>query len=61
MPSSERRKEINRRRRRRKKLSQLGRKLKIATVSERATISEKIRNLTPGGQVIIKNWDLQER
>lgn len=61
MPCSERRKEIKRRRHRRKKLGQLARRLKKATVSERATISEKVRCLTPGGQFIIGNWGLDER
>jgi len=61
VPSSERRKEIKRRRHRRRKLAQMARRLKSATVSERAAITEKIRQLTPGGQVIIKNWDLKKR
>ena len=61
MPCSERRKELKRRRHRRKKLGQLARKLKKATVSERATICEKIRELTPGGGVIIDAWGLEER
>lgn len=61
MPCSERRKEIKRRRHRRKKLGQMGKKLKTATVSERATICEKIRALTPGAGVIVDNWGLEER
>ena len=61
MPCVERRKELKRRRHRRKKLAQLARKLKTATVSERATICEKIRELTPGGGVIIDHWGLEER
>ena len=61
MPSSERRKEIKRRRHRRKKLSQLARRLKSATVSERTMIGEKIRSLTPGGGVVVENWGLKER
>jgi hypothetical protein len=39
----------------------LAKKLKKATVSEKATISEKIRNLTPGGEGIIESWGLAER
>jgi len=58
---SERRKEIKRRRHRRKKLSQLGRKLQKATVSEKAAIAEKIRNLTPGGKTIVEAWGLTKR
>ena len=61
MPCSERRKEIKRRRHRRKKLGQLAKQLKKATVSERAAISEKIRNLTPGGPKVIENWGIEER
>lgn len=61
MPSSERRKEIKRRRHRRKKLGQLARRLQTATVSERASISEKIRKLTPGGRGIVDDWGLRER
>jgi hypothetical protein len=61
VPCSERRKEIKRRRHRRKKLGQPAKQLKKATVSERAAISEKIRNLTPGGGKVIENWGLKER
>ena len=61
MSISERAKEIKRRRHRRKKLSQLSRRLQKATVSERGTITEKIRRLTPGAHVIIERWDLSER
>ena len=61
MPISERGKEIKRRRRRRKKLGLLAKRLKKATVSEQAVIAEKIRNLTPGGEVIIKAWELEKR
>ena len=61
MPCSERRKEIKRRRHRRKKLGQLARRLKKATVSERATIGQKIRSLTPGGNVVVRDWGLEER
>jgi hypothetical protein len=61
VPSSERSKEIKRRRHRRKKLELLAKRLKKATVSEKVAIAEKIRNLTPGGEVIIKNWDLETR
>jgi hypothetical protein len=61
VPSSERRKELKRRRHRRKKLGQLAKRLKKATVSERATICDKIRELTPGSGVIIDSWGLKER
>ncbi len=55
---SERHKEIKRRRHRRKKLGTFARKLKKATVSEKVVIAEKIRNLTPGCNKIIDNWQL---
>jgi hypothetical protein len=55
---SERHKEIKRRRHRRKKLSVFARKLKKATFSEKGNIAEKIRNLTPGCNKVIENWQL---
>lgn len=61
MSCSERRKELKRRRHRREKLNVYLRKLKKATVSERAVIAEKIRSLTPGGDVILANLGLEER
>ncbi len=61
MPISERGKEIKRRRHRRKKLGLLAKRLKKATVSEKVLIAEKIRNLTPGGEVIVKDWELESR
>lgn len=61
MPISERRKEIKRRRHRRKRVSQFARKLPNATVSERAVIADKLRSMTPGGQVIVDAWELEKR
>ena len=61
VPCSERRKELKRRRHRRKKLGQLAERLKKATVSERSMISDKIRDLTPGGETVVRNWGLEER
>jgi hypothetical protein len=57
---SERAKEIKRRRHRRKKLGHLSKRLKKATVSEKAVIATKIRNLTAGAEVIIDAWQLRE-
>ena len=57
---SERGKEIKRRRHRRKKLTQLARRLKKATVSEKGVIAAKVRRLTPGAEVIIDAWQLRE-
>ena len=61
MPSSERRKEIKRRRHRRKKVGLFAKKLNSATVSETATIADKLRSLTPGGNEVVKNWNLEKR
>ena len=60
MPCSERRKEIDRRRHRRKKLTQLKRRLEKATVSEKGEIARKIRELTPGADQIVTDWELTE-
>ncbi len=61
MSICERKKELRRRRHRRKKLAQLAKRLKKATVSEKAIIAEKIRKLTPGAETIIANWGLEQR
>jgi hypothetical protein len=57
---SERGKEIKRRRQRRKKLAHLGKRLKKATVSEKAMIVGKIRRMTPGAEIVIDAWQLRE-
>lgn len=57
----ERQKELRRRRKRTKKLKVLKRKLEKATPSEKAAMAGKIRNMTPGAEVIIANWGLEER
>ena len=61
MSCSERKKELKRRRHRRKKVSIFARKLEKATVSERGFIAEKLRALTPGGEVIVARWDLEKK
>jgi hypothetical protein len=61
VPCCERRKELKRRRHRRKKVAQFARKLPKATVSERATIADKLRSMTPGGQEIVDAWELEKR
>jgi hypothetical protein len=57
---SDRAQEIKRRRKRRKKLKHLSARLKKATVSEKTVIVTKIRNMTPGAEVILANWGLKE-
>jgi hypothetical protein len=58
---SERKKELRRRRHRKKKVGIFARKLASATVSEKAVIADKLRNLTPGGSAIIDKWELDKR
>jgi len=58
---SERRKELKRRRHRRKKLTHLKSRLEKATVSEKAHIAGKIRNLTPGAETIVAALGLEDR
>ncbi len=57
---SDRKQEIKRRRQRRKKLKKLHVRLKKATTSEKLVIVGKLRNMTPGAEVIIENWGLKE-
>lgn len=61
MSCSERKRELRRRRHRTKKVGIFARKLEKATVSERTVIAEKLRALTPGGEVIAARWDLEKR
>jgi hypothetical protein len=58
---SDRKQEIKRRRHRRKKLTKFQQKLKKATVSEKATMAEKLRKMTPGAEIIVKALKLEER
>jgi hypothetical protein len=57
----ERQKELRRRRKRKQKINILKRKVAKATPSEKAVIAKKIRNMTPGAEVIIANLGLEER
>lgn len=61
MTISERKKELRRRRHRKKKLGQLAHRVKKATVSEKAVITDKIRRLTPGCEQILESWGLAQR
>ena len=60
MPCSERRKEIKRRRHRRSQLTHLQNRLPKATKSEKAEIARKLRAISPGAEVLIANWSLEE-
>jgi hypothetical protein len=55
---TERQRELRRRRARREKLTKLKNRLAKANQSEKAEITRKIRELTPGAEVIIANWEL---
>jgi uncharacterized protein with von Willebrand factor type A (vWA) domain len=58
MSISERKKELRRRRKRREKLTHLKQKLGKATKSEQVEIARKVREMTPGAEVVIGNWNL---
>ncbi len=58
MTICERKKEIKRRRKRREKLTKLKKRLPKATKSEQVEIARKVRDITPGAEVIIANWSL---
>jgi hypothetical protein len=55
----ERMRELRRRRHRRKKLIKLNQKFRKSNAAEHAAIAEKIRRLTPGAEVIIKDWGIR--
>jgi len=61
VPSSERQRELKRRRHRRKKVAHFKLKAQKASVSEKAEIANKLRNLTPGAEELIVNWQLEDR
>lgn len=58
MSISERKKEIRRRRKRTEKLTKLKKRLGKATKSEQVEMARKVRDMTPGAEVIIANWGL---
>lgn len=60
MPGSERRRELRRRRQRRKKLNHFKARLPKASNSEKVEIARKMRAMTPGAEVLIKTWELEE-
>lgn len=60
MPN-ERHKEIRRRRTRKRKYAVLKRRSEQANPSEKAAIAAKLRGLTPGAEILIDRWELEER
>ena len=61
MGCSERQKEIKRRRHRARKVQHYRGQLEKATVSEKAAIAAKLRALTPGGEKLVEDWELEAR
>jgi uncharacterized protein with von Willebrand factor type A (vWA) domain len=59
MSISERKKELRRRRKRTVQLSRLKKRLPKATKSEQVEIARKVRDMTPGAEVVIANWGLE--
>ena len=60
MSICERKKELRRRRSRKEKLTKLKSKLPKATQSEKTEIARKLRELTPGAELLIERWKLVE-
>lgn len=60
MAGSERSRELRRRRKRREKVAHLQKRLAKAATSEKQEIVRKLREMTPGAEVIIQKWELQE-
>ena len=60
MGSSERQRELRRRRKRRTQLGRLKARLPKATQSEKGEIARKLREMTPGAEQLIKDWELAE-
>jgi hypothetical protein len=61
MAGSERGREIRRRRHRKKKLGLLKGRIEKASSSEKAAIASKLREMTPGAEVIIAAHSLEDR
>ncbi len=60
MGCSERKKELRRRRKRHEKLDHYHQRLAKATQSEKIEITRKLRELTPGAEQLIVDWQLAE-
>jgi hypothetical protein len=58
---SNRMKEVKRRRHRRQKVAKFHSKLKKATTSEKLSMAEKLRKMTPGCEALISRMGLTER
>lgn len=60
MAGTERQRELRRRRKRRVKVTKLKGRLDKATQSEKVEIARKLREMTPGAEVLISDWKLAE-
>lgn len=58
MPGSERQREIRRRRKRSIAVAALKKRMEKATASEKVEIARKLREMTPGAEVLIEQWGL---
>lgn len=61
MAGTERRRELRRRRKRRETLTEMKAKLPKASASDKVEMARKLRLMTPGAEVLIENWNLEER
>ena len=57
---SERKTELKRRQKRREQIDRLKKRLGKATKSEKVEIARKLREMTPGAEVLIEKWELTE-
>lgn len=60
MGLSERKSELKKRQKRRQQVTRLKKRLGKATKSEKVEIARKLREMTPGAEVLIANWNLVE-
>jgi hypothetical protein len=57
---SERKTELRKRQKRRLQVTRLKKRMVKATKSEKVEIARKLRDITPGAEVLIANWGLAE-
>jgi hypothetical protein len=57
---SERKTELKRRQKRRKQVVRLKKRMAKATISEKGEIARKLREMTPGAEVLIADWGLAQ-
>jgi hypothetical protein len=57
---SERKSELKKRQKRRQAVTRLKKRLGKATKSEKGEIARKLREMTPGAEILITDWKLVE-